>query len=134
MGRHQIICAAIFMLVSSNSGEAQVSPKSGLMDMYVTCIKEGIASGEVSLQPGAFIRFTCHGDTAEAFFEKLGQYDFKGKEATTELGKIDTREFDEPDKCWRKVENPDGSAANEYGCNLNFHGSGALMRKVPVTN
>ena len=72
--RHcQFIWAAIFMLVSSNSGGAQIPSKSGLMDKYVACIKEGIASGEVSLQPGSFIRFTCHGDTAEAFFEKLGQ-------------------------------------------------------------
>ena len=134
MCRYQIICAAIVTLVSSNSAEAQISASSSMVEMYTACIKEGIASGEVSLRPASFIRFVCHGDTAEVFFNKLPEYGFESNEVKTELGRLQIRTFDEPDKCWHKVESPDGSAANEYSCNINLHGTGALLSKEPVSN
>lgn len=129
MGRHRIICATIITLMSSNSAGAQISASSSMVEMYTTCIKEGIASGEASLRGSNFIRFVCHGDTAEVFFKKLGQYHIESDEVANKLGKFQIRTIDEPDKCWHKIENPDGSAANEYRCNINLHGADALLRK-----
>ena len=133
MGRFRIICAAIIPLVSSNSAEAQISDSSSMVEMYTACIKEGIASGEVSLRPASRIRFSCQGDTAEVFFKKLGQYQVESSEVTNKLGKFQNRAFDDPDTCWHKIENPDGSAANEYRCNINLRGPGAVLSKEPVS-
>ena len=133
MGYYRIICAAIVTLASSDSAGAQISASSSMVEMYATCVKESIASGEVSLRPASFIRFTCHGDTAEVFFKKLSQFGFEGGEVKNELGKFHIRAFDEPDTCWHRIENPDGSPANEYKCNINLHGTGAFLSKEPVS-
>ena len=129
MGRFRITCAAVILLVSSKSAGAQISDSSSMMEMYATCVKEGIAAGEVSLQNSIFIRYVCHGDTAEVFFKKLSQYHLESSEVTNKLGKFQIRAFDEPNKCWHKVENADASAANEYRCNISLRGADTLLSK-----
>ena len=129
MARFRIICAALISLVSSNSAGAQISATSSMVEMYATCIKESIAAGEISLRNSVFIRFVCHGETAEVFFKKLNQYNLESSEATNKLGKFQIRALYEPSKCWHKIENPDGSAANEYRCNISLRGADALLSK-----
>ena len=133
MGRFRITCAAVILLVSSKSAGAQISDSSSMVEMYTACINEGIAAGEISLRPASFIRFSCQGDTAEVFFKKLSQYHLESSEVTNELGKFQNRAFNDPDTCWHKIENPDGSAANEYRCNINLKGARAVLGKEPVS-
>ena len=129
MGSFRLICAAIIPLVSSNSAGAQVSESSSMVEMYTACINEGIAAGEISLRPASFIRFSCQGDTAEVFFKKLSQYHLESSEVTNKSGKFENRAFYDPDTCWHKIENPDGSTANEYRCNINLRGADTLLNK-----
>jgi hypothetical protein len=99
------------------------------VELYVACIKAAIDSKEVSLEIGAFIRFSCHGDIARAFYEKLETFGFQAREREAGGETVREIEFDYPDACRRKKRVETGAPAYEYGCSLNFHGSGAVLGK-----
>jgi len=63
------------------------------------------------------------------FFQKLEAYDYRARETAIAGDKVRTIEFDYPDACWQKFQNANGSPATDYSCQLNFHGSGALLSK-----
>ncbi len=116
------LAALALTAATAPQAQAQPAPAPANAKFYADCLADSIASKSYD-RNGAYLRFTCYGAAAQAFYEALGPWSGpKGWERTTggmsyrftaEVKKEDSGSG--VDRCWQA---PAGNPA--YGCLLVF--------------
>lgn len=121
-----VVYLAVGLELLTSSGEAQIYPADPPMSLYTHCINQAIQTGSI-VKVSTYIKFMCFEEDARSLFAELGQHNRKdysvlvhstGQWRTRFVEPAETKFEDGSDDCRQHIENPDGSPADGYKCDI----------------